>query len=476
MALALPPRDEIRALLLRRLPDAALRIARTFAEALRKNLGDLTRPGSDVVLEGIRRDQLRALGVVGLLVLGFGGWAATSDLTGAVIASGKVVVDGEVRKVQHPWGGRVDRIFVHDGMSVAAGAPLARLNDTVDLANRDLLAKQIDEAEGRRARLEAERDGRAAIDFPASLLDRRTDPQVAHIVGGETTLFESRRAGRDGQKAQLRERITQLGEEIAGLEGQTAAKKRELGYIALEKKGVEDLVVKKLVPITRLNALQRDEARLVGETDQLRAGIAQARGKIAEIELQIGQLDQDTRTEALRDLREVQGRIGELSERRIAAEDRLAMVEIRAPTAGIVHAMTIHTVNGVIAAGEVVAEIVPVDDALAVEARIAPNEIDQVAIGQTAFLRLTAFNQRTTPELEGVVARVGASLSQDREGGPQYYAVRISIPDAELHRLGGLRLVPGMPVETHMRTEARTALSFLLRPLFDSMHRAGRER
>ena len=476
MALALPSREEVRDLLLRRLPATAGALARTLGEAARQAVADLARPGSEPILEGIRRDQIRALGVVALLVVGFGGWAATSDLTGAVIAPGRVVVDGEVRKVQHPWGGRVERIFVRDGATVAAGEPLARLNDTVDLANRDLLAKQIDEAEGRRARLEAERDGRAAIDFPASLLDRHNDPHVAHILAGEKTLFESRRAGRDGQKAQLRERIIQLGEEISGLEGQAAAKRRELGFIALEKKGVEELLAKKLVPVTRFNALQRDEASLVGQTDQLRAGVAQARGKIAEIELQIHQLDQDTRTEALRDLRDVQGKIGELSERRIAAEDRLSMVEIRAPTAGIVHAMTIHTVNGVIAAGEVVAEIVPVDDALAVEARVAPSEIDQVAIGQTAFLRLAAANQRTTPELEGIVARVGASLSQDREAGQQFYAVRITIPEAELQRLGGLRLVPGMPVETHLRTEARSALSFLLKPLTDSMRRAGRER
>lgn len=449
---------------------------RAAVDLARASFDDLTRPASVPILEAIRRERLRGLAALALLFVGFGGWAATSELAGAVIAAGSFVVEGDVKKIQHQTGGTVAEIRAQDGQTVGAGEVLLRLDETVDQANLTLLVKQIDEAEGRRARLEAERDGAASIAFPSDLTARRSDAWVARILDGETTLFDSRAKGRQGQKSQLRERITQLGEEIAGFEGQIAAKKRELGFIGSEKKGIEELVAKKLVPITRLNALQRDEARLLGEVEQLRAGIAQSRGKTAEIELQILQLDQDARTDVLKDLRELQGKIGDLVERRVAAEDRLRKIEIRAPIAGVVHQMTVHTIGGVIAPGEVFAQIVPATATLAVEARVSPHDIDQVAPGHRVFVRMTSLNQRTTPELEGTVSRIGANLTQEKDGSPPFYAVRVEIPEVQLDRLGKVRLVPGMPAEVHIRTESRTALSYLLKPLLDSMARAGREK
>jgi HlyD family secretion protein len=423
----------------------------------------------------LRREQAKGLMLVVLFVFGLGGWAAIADLEGAVVANGLVVVDSEVKLVQHPNGGVIGEVAVVDGQRVAEGDLIVRLDETVERANLALVQKQLDEAVGMRSRLEAERDGRPEITFPDVFLARAGDPVVARIVAEEQRLFQSRIKGREGQKAQFRERIAQLKEQIAGTDGQQRAKRKELGYIAEEKVGVQELVTKKLLPVTRLSALNRDEARLLGEAEQLHSASAQSKGRIAETELQILQLDQDARTEVLRDLREVQGKIGDLEERLIAARDRIRRIDVRAPQAGIVHQLAVHTVGGVIGPRDVIAQIVPVDQTLAVEAKVSPRQIDQVFIGQNAFLRLTALNQRTTPELHGLVTRVGANVVQEKDG-VQDFLIRASLPEDQLARIGGAKVVPGMPVEVHMRTESRSALSYLLKPLIDSFHRIGRER
>jgi membrane fusion protein, type I secretion system len=293
---------------------------------------------------------------------------------------------------------------------------------------------------------------------------------------GERNLFEFRRSARAGQKAQLRERIAQLKEEIQGLTGQVAAKKRETELIGQELEGVRDLWRKNLVQIQRVTALERDAARLEGERGQLIAATAQAKGKISEIELQILQIDQDLRSEVAKDLREVQGKIAELVERKVAAEDQLKRIDIRAPQDGMVHQSTVHTVGGVITPGEAIMLIVPEADALTVEAKLAPQDIDQVRVGQTAALRFSAFSQRTTPELDGVVSRVSADLTTDQRTGAAYYVVRITLSDSEIARLGGLRLVPGMPVEAFIKTGERTVLSYVMKPFTDQINRSFRSR
>ena len=228
--------------------------------------------------------------------------------------------------------------------------------------------------------------------------------------------------------------------------------------------------------IQRVTALERDAARLEGERGQLIATTAQAKGKISEIELQILQIDQDLRSEVAKDLREVQGKIAELVERKVAAEDQLKRIDIRAPQNGMVHQSTVHTVGGVITPGEAIMLIVPEADALTVEAKLAPQDIDQVRVGQTAALRFSAFSQRTTPELAGVVSRVSADLTTDQRTGAAYYVVRITLSESELARLEGLRLVPGMPVEAFIRTGERTVLSYVLKPFTDQITRSFRSR
>ena len=424
----------------------------------------------------IQRHLLGGLAIVALLAGGIGGLAATTELSGAVIAPGSLVVDSNVKKVQHPTGGVVGELRVRDGDKVQAGDIVVRLDETITQANLAIVVKSLNELQARLARLEAERDNVDSIRFPAELLARASDPDAARSMTGERNLFEFRRSARAGQKAQLRERIAQLKEEIQGLTGQVAAKKRETELIGQELEGVRDLWRKNLVQIQRVTALERDAARLEGERGQLIAATAQAKGKISEIELQILQIDQELRSEVAKDLREAQGKIAELVERKVAAEDQLKRIDIRAPQNGMVHQSTVHTVGGVITAGEAIMLIVPEADVLTVEAKLAPQDIDQVRVGQSAALRFSAFNQRTTPELNGVVSRVSADLTTDQRTGAAYYVVRITLSESEIGRLDGLRLVPGMPVEAFIRTGERTVLSYVTKPFTDQINRAFRGR
>ena len=424
------------------------------------------------VRDDIGKQLIIGCAAVFLLAGGLGGWAATAKLAGAVIAAGFVVVDSNVKKVQHPTGGVVGEINVKDGDKVKAGDLLLRLDDTVTRANLGVITKQLDELEMRAARLDAERDAAAAIEIPDALVNRQDDPGIAKIIVGETTLIESRRAARNGQRAQLRERIAQLKEEIIGLTGQQDAKSRELELINKELKGLETLWTKHLVPATKYLATQREAARLLGERGQLMAQAAQAKGKIAETELQILGLDHDLRSEVIKDLRETQGKLAELSERRIAAEDQLKRVDIRAPQSGTVHQLAVHTVGGVVTQSEPIMLIVPEGDALVIEVRIAPQDIDQVHPGQPAFVRFPAFNQRTTPEFNGDVQRVAADITKEQQTNQFYFIARITLSESELKRLGQLKLVPGMPAEVHIKTTERTAMSYLVKPLSDQIARA----
>ncbi len=274
--------------------------------------------------------MIRKLNVVGLamivtLVGCIGGWAATSQLAGAVIAAGTVIVESVDKKVQHPTGGVVKEILVHDGSAVEEGQVLVRLDDTVTRSSLGVLRSQFDENTARRTRLLAERDGAEAVAFSETLTSRRHEPNLAAALNGEEKLFISRKEARAGQRAQLRERISQTKEEIRGLSAQQEAKGNEIDLIAQELVGVTELYSKNLVTISRYNLLQRDQTRLQGERGQSIAEIARARAKVSETELQVLQLDQDFRTEVLKDLREVDGKIAELTDKMVAAEDQLML-------------------------------------------------------------------------------------------------------------------------------------------------------
>jgi HlyD family secretion protein len=424
----------------------------------------------------LRRYLLLGAATTLILTAGIGGWAATTELAGAVVAPAVLVVDSNVKKVQHPTGGVVSELRVHDGDPVRAGDLLVRLDETVTRANLAVVEKQLVELAARRARDEAERDGAPSVTFPADLLARSGDDETQAVLRGEERLFAIRRSAREGQRAQLKERIGQFKEEIRGLTEQVKAKEAELELIQQELAGVRDLWEKHLVPIMRLTSLQRDAARLGGEHGSLLASIAQAKGRISETELQILQIDQDLRTEVGKDLAEIRARSSELVERRIAAEDQLKRVDIRAPQDGIVEQSTVHTVGGVVTAGDTIMIVVPQTDDLQVEAKVNPADIDKLQVGQKTLLRLSAFNQRTTPELNGVVSRVSPDVTTEQRSGQSYYTIRVSMPPEEIARLGDVKLIPGMPVEAFVQTGDRTMMSYLMKPLHDQLMRAFRER
>jgi HlyD family secretion protein len=225
-----------------------------------------------------------------------------------------------------------------------------------------------------------------------------------------------------------------------------------------------------------MTQLEREAVRLKGEHGQLSASMAQARAKITETELQIIQIDQELRSEVAKELREIQGKMAELVERKVAAEDQLMRIDIRAPQSGIVHQLNVHTIGGVITASEPTMLIVPEADDLIVEVKLPPQSIDQLALGQRAVLRFSAFNQRTTPEINGNVVRISGDVVQDQKSGATYYLIHIATPLEEVARLEGLKLLPGMPVDAFIQTDARTVLSYLIKPLRDQVVKAFRER
>jgi HlyD family secretion protein len=436
----------------------------------------MTDSGERGAQRSIRLHLIIGLAVVVVLAGGLGGWASTAEISGALIAPGAVVVESNVKKVQHPTGGVVGEVLVRDGDLVKAGDVLVRLDDTVTKASLAIVTKNLDGLWARAARLQAEQQGLDKIVFPASLLDRADDPDVKNIIASETKLFEVRTTGRIGQKAQLRERITQLNEEIAGLVAQEKAKDQEIALVEKELVGVNSLYDQHLVQMSRLTTLQRDAARLNGERAQFIASRAQAKGKITETELQIIQVDKDLVSDVSKDLRETNDKIGEFVERKVTAEDQLRRTDIRAPQDGMVLQSTVHTVGGVITAGDAIMMIVPQTDALSVEAKVNPQDIDKLQIGQKTLLRLSAFNQRTTPELNGVVTRVSPDVTTDQRTGQSYYTIRVSMPPEEVARLGDVKIIPGMPVEAFVQTGDRTMLSYLIKPLNDQLMRAFREK
>jgi HlyD family secretion protein len=424
----------------------------------------------------LRAHLILAAALACALVFGVGGLAATTELSGAIIAPGQLVVMSDVKKVQHPNGGIVGELLIGEGDLVKAGDVLIRLDQTKATANLAILKKTLDELLARRARDEAELAGSDNVVFPADLIARASDEEVTRVVNAETKLFDLRRVARAGKKAQFNERILQFEQQIVGLEGQIVAKGKEISLVQEELEGVEELWRKKLVQFTRVVALRRDAARGEGELGALTATAAETRGKVNETKLQIIQLDQDLASEVGNDLAQLGGKITETIQRQIPAEDEIRRDEVRAPQNGFVHQLSVHTIGGVIAAGEQIMLIVPDMDGLRVEARIQPADIDQVYAHQRAVLKFAAFNQRTTPEVNGEVSMVSADVSQDTKTGANFFSVRISMTANEIARLGRVKLVPGMPVEAFIETSPRTVMSYLTKPLSDQIAKTFREK
>lgn len=411
--------------------------------------------------------------VMALLVIGCGSWAAFAKLSGAVIAHGSVIVERNVKKVQHRDGGIVAEILVREGSHVEAGATLVRLDDTQTKSELGIIRSQLIELTGRKSRLTAERDGLESVGFPEDF--DAMGPEAREVRSGELRLFSENRKTVQSQKEQLGLRIEQMQEEINGLSRQRTAKSSELELIEKELAQIRNLHKRKLTTISRVYAMEREATRLGGELGSVISQIARAKGQISELNLQILNIDQTLRTEAQRELRSIEGKLAELFERRDAASDRLSRMDLKAPQSGLVHELAVHTIGGVITPAEPVMLIVPENEERTVEVRLAPFDIDQVTPGQIARMRFSAFNQRTTPETEGHITHVAADVTLDPQSGQSYYMARVAIDEAAREKLGDLKLLPGMPVEVFISTGERTALSYFVKPFSDQFAKAFRE-
>lgn len=406
------------------------------------------------------------IGVVGL-------WSVGTRIAGAVIAPGTIVVENNRQVVQHPEGGIVGEIRARDGDRVAAGAVLIRLDDTALAGELATVEVQILELRARRARLEAEREGADRVRFPPDL--EAATGAAAEQVEGQRGLFAARRETLAREQAQIGERIRQSRNQIAGGAAQVAALETQLALVRADLADQETLLAKGLVQAQKVSALKREAARLTGEIGRLTADASQLKDQIAALEIEGLRLESARREAAIAELRDIQVRELELAETRAGLVQRRAALEVRAPVAGVVFGATVFAEKAVVRAAEPLMYIVPQSQPLLVSARVEAVDIDQIHVGQEAALRFTAFNQRLTPEVAGTVVGVSADVIRDEVSGLSFYRVDVApVADGQAV-LETLALVPGMPVETYLKTGERTPLSYLTKPLTDYFGRAMRE-
>jgi HlyD family secretion protein len=409
-----------------------------------------------------------------LLVGGVGIWSVRTQIAGAIIASGMIVVENNRQVVQHAEGGIVGRIKARDGDTVSAGDILIKLDDTLLQSELSITKLHLVEMGARRARLQAERDDAKTITFSADLL-ALDDHEAKEQIEGQRKLFQARRISLDKEHVQIDERIKQTGNQIDGTKAQLDALTIQQGLVAAELADQETLFDKGLVQAQRVSTLRREAARLAGTIGKLRSDVAQFQGQIAAFEIEALKLETTRREAAIQELRDIQFRELELAEKSRSLMERVSRLEIRAPVGGIVYGSTIFAEMAVIQPAEPILYVIPQDQPLIVSARVAAIHIDQVFVGQIATLRFTAFNQRLTPEVIGQVMAVSADVFQDEVTGLNYYRVDLAPLKDELPKLNDRELLPGMPVETYLRTDDRTPLSYLTKPLTDYFERALRE-
>ncbi len=418
-----------------------------------------------------------ALTVIGVVFGGLILWSLFAPIQGAVTAPGQIAVDGNRKVVQHLEGGVVAEIFVREGDKVTQDDILVVLDSTISQANVSLIDGQLAELYARRARLIAERDDKEGMGEPRGLKSILASAAFKENMAGQKSLFEARATTAKTQISLLKERIVQQNERISGLRVQIRSISSQIGIIAGELDGVRDLLREGFATKIRLNELERQSEALSGERGALVAAVAESESVISEARLEIERLTETRREEAIAELREVEGGIGELEERRIAASDNLTRTEIRAPNSGRVLGLAVHTLGGVVAPGAPIMEIVPEGTDLLVTARISPQDVDKIQAGQSTLVRFSGFGSRRTPETDGTVRVVSADAIVDQVTGAPFYMVLIDLPAGEEldNVLGNNLLVPGMPVETFIRTDKRSAISYLLKPLMDSFARSMRE-
>jgi HlyD family type I secretion membrane fusion protein len=432
--------------------------------------------------KGERREDWPALGfvVVGflgvsVLVGGFGVWAAMSQIGGAIVAQGRIEVERNRQVIQHPDGGVVQEILVREGQSISAGDVLVRLDATDLVSELAVVEGQLFEVLARRARLDAERDGVETLVFDPLLAESK-NPVAAELMEGQQRLFEARLASARSEIEQLTKQKDQIADEIDGITAQEEALSIQLGFISEELTSQQSLLDRGLTAATRVLALSREKASLTGQSGELAAMRASSESRITELDIAILRIETDRREQALSTLRDLQFNEIELAERRRQILNQLDRLDIRAPVSGIVYDLRVFGARAVIRAAEPVLYIVPQDRPLVISAQVRPQDVDEVLLGQEVRIRLSAFNQRTTPELVGRVEQVSADAFTDEASLMSYYRARVALLDGETGRLpNGQTLIPGMPVEVFFNTSERTPVEFLLKPITDFFARSFRE-
>jgi HlyD family secretion protein len=412
-----------------------------------------------------------------LLVLGLGGWGVMARISGAVIAMGTVEVEGNRQVVQHPVGGVITEILARDGDVVAAGDVLLRLEGEDIRAEHKIVEGQLFELVARQDRLEAQRDVKDTITFNAELMERRAEiPALDDLMAAQEQQFLARRDALLKEQSQLDERAGQIGNQIEGLEFQLAAVKEQVDLVGQELVAQESLMKQGLTQLTRVLALRRELAQLKGSQGATEASVAENRARIVEIDLEKLKLETQQREEAIAELREIEYTEIELRARRHALGVQIARLDVRAPVGGVVYGSTADTLRGVVQAAAPILYIVPQDVNLIARAQVDAAKIDQVHVGQDATLHFSAFDQRTTPVVQGKVTKVSADIFTDERTGQRYYRADVALDETILAELDGKRLVPGMPVETFIATGERSALGYFVKPMSDYFNRAFRER
>lgn len=436
-----------------------------------------TAPALDLSPKPIPARGPVLVGLIALVLLlgGFGAWANLTSIAGAVIAHGQIEVDQNRQIVQHPDGGVVAEILVHDGDRVAAGAPLLRLDGEMLRSELAIVESQFFELQARRGRLEAERADAEAIAFPEELLAAASDPEVARLVAGQRDLFALRRETLQKSLGQIDERRAQTAAQIGGIDAQLAALTRQSELIAQELADQRGLLAKGLAQASRVLALEREAASLAGQSGELVATRAQAEGRLSELELENLRLTSQRREDAETQLRDIGYQELNLAERRRALSGQIERLELRAPVSGVIYAMSVTTPRAVIRPADPVLYLIPQDRPLVIAAKISTINIDEVSIGQPVTLRFSAFASRTTPEVMGQVTLISADAFTDEATRAQYYRAEVMLDEGELAKLGGLTLVPGMPVEVFIRTGERSPMAYLIKPFADYFNRAFRE-
>jgi len=411
-----------------------------------------------------------------ILVGGVGVWSTKTQLAGAIVSQGVVEVQSNRQVIEHPDGGVVGELFVRDGDPVARGDLLLRLDGTFLASEKIIIESQLFELLARKVRLEAERDGADAAELDARMAAlSELEPVDSELIEGQKNLFLARSNTLTQKIEQLGKQRVQIESEIEGTQAQLEALRKQVELIGNELSDQKGLLAKGLTQASRVSALQREEARLTGDIGRLEATVARLKGQIAATEIQIVELTSTRREQAIAELREVQAQVVELSQRRLSLVERLSRLEIRAPVDGTVFGSQVFAVQSVVQPGEPMMYLVPEDTPLLIAARVDAIHVDQLYAGQPVTLRFPAFNQRETPEIEGHVINVSADTLTDENTGFTFYRAEIAPDEGQLARLNGQKLLPGMPAEALIKTDERTPLSYLVKPMTDYFNRAFRE-